>query len=230
MSDEPTTSLQRSEELSIALRREQVAKLYQRQKLPMQVIADMLKVSPSTISRDVDAIEEAALALMEKDVRKMVRKMDRHWNDVIVEAWNEYERSKEPLTESTSQRIAAGRDLESDADEDGGADEAPTPAPEKSLVKVVRKTRSGNPRYLALIIAATEKLAKLHRLGGFVTEPAIQIPISPGANVVFYIPDNGRPVRASVPEPPEPSAAPRTMDAEVTAVSQSPAPPDETPH
>jgi len=223
MNDAPKPDFNpRMDELSIAIRRQEVARLYHRERLPMAVIAQRLGVHESTISRDVDAIEEAAIAQMEKDGRKMVRRLDRQWNDVIATAWIEYEKSKEPQTESTSQRIAGG---ESKTGENKTG--------EKSLVRLVKKGRTGDPRYLAVIIAATEKLAKLHRLGGFVSEPAIQVPIGPGATVVFYLPENGRPVHTHAqaqPPSPESPGAPKTIEAQVTSVSQTPTPSDGSQH
>lgn len=206
--NEPETQPQstRAEELTISLRRSEVVKLYHRQHLTTYQIAEILHVDRSTICRDLDAIEEAALTEMEKEGRKMVLSLDRQFNAVIAEAWAAYEKSKEPAVESTSQR--------------GNGDKG-----DRSSVKLVRKNQTGDPRYLAAVIAAGEKLAKLHRLGGFASEASIQMPVAAGAQVVIYMPENGRPVRVHKSStPPAPSPAPRVMEAQTTTVSSTPAP------
>lgn len=183
MADTPTNQERgfnpRQTEVDIAIRREEVARLYHRERMSMYAIAARLGVSVMTISRDVDAIEEAAVTAMEKEGRRMVASLDRQLNGVLDEAWAAYEKSKQPAVESISQRVAGGNGK--------GAGTG-----EKSLVKLLKKNQTGDPRYLAVIIAAAEKLAKLHRLGGFVSEPSIHVPVGPGGNVVIYIPDNGR--------------------------------------
>jgi transposase len=132
------------EEFEITERQQKVARLYIQGKYQSQ-IADELKVDPATVSRDIQAIRENWRASALFDYSTAIGRELALLDAVEKEAWAEYLKSKEATVKDTRESIA-----------NVGV-----------KVSVTKTTRTGDPRYLAIVMECSEKRAKLM---GLITE------------------------------------------------------------